>query len=321
MSRKAYQEAFQFDQLRKIMHEKRGFEGFKEAPIDFPPTYKYDLFKPVKRSSTKSSSRRRKNKSLSEVVEDNVAEQVEDEDGADTTADADSASIVSAGWTSVGQSGYTSDEVDLDDDTAPEPASLQQQSQILAGKMVSETKKLFLPSTVLKGKHKILKLINKPTPSSSPGTASPSSHVASTDKRSVSASYEQRSGSTTSLDLDRRTSTKSTASSHAVAGPSSSSYGSPPPNRLSLDGSVSPPRPAALTRQLSSKIRRSFSGRLDLGNNRDTVSDDDTDDENATGAPITTGLTSDVYDTSAKARVPSCTSSFCLIKGFRVVCR
>lgn len=35
----AYEEAFQFDQLRKIMEEGRGFEGFKEAPIDFPPTY------------------------------------------------------------------------------------------------------------------------------------------------------------------------------------------------------------------------------------------------------------------------------------------
>jgi hypothetical protein len=274
-------------------------------------SYKYDLFKPVKRSNTKTA-RRRKNKSLSEVQEDGVAEEDDDEG-----PEVDSSSILSTGWTSVGQhSDYHSEiEGDLDDDAvAPEPASLGQQSQMLAGKMVSETKKLFLPSTVLKGKRKILNLIKPAQASATSSPATPSSAERRGSLPGSSLYGSHHSSSVTSLDLDRKKSINSHASSsgQAVAGPSTPVGSAPSLNRKSLDGNAggpaSPPRPA-ITRQLSSKIRRSFSGRLDLGgpSPRDLASDDDTDDESVgPSAERTSGLTSDVYDTSAKARVPSC---------------
>lgn len=187
---------------------------------------------------------------------------------------------------------------------------------MLAGKMVSETKKLFLPSTVLKGKRKILNLIKpaQASSSSSPATPNSAERRGSLPGNSLYGSYQ--SNSVTSLELDRKKSVKSHASSsgQAVAGPSSSAGAATTPSRKSLDsntgGAASPPRPA-ITRQLSSKLRRSFSGRLDLGgpSPRDLASDDDTDDENAGPSfERTSGLTSDVYDTSAKARVPSCKS-------------
>lgn len=235
------------------------------------------------------------------MQEDNVVVEEGEEDD-----EVDSSSIMSNGWTSVGQhSDYAASEAEVDlDEDLPEPASLQQQSQILAGKVVTETKKLFLPSTVLKGKRKILSLIKAP---SSPATPS------SAEKRSLSSSlpggspYTPRSGSTTSFDLDRKKSINSHSSSFGAGAPASA-LSSSPPARKSLEAGGSPPRPA-ITRQLSTKIRRSFSGRLDLGpTSRDIASDDDTDDENAdpSSSVRTSGLTSDVYDTSAKARVPSC---------------
>lgn len=46
MSTKSYSTALEFDQLRKVMKEPDSvFQGFEEAPIHFPPTYKYDALK------------------------------------------------------------------------------------------------------------------------------------------------------------------------------------------------------------------------------------------------------------------------------------
>lgn len=300
---------------RHSRHASRPSQGVATLTSDDTPatyaSYKYDLFKPVKRSNTKTA-RRRKNKSLSEVQEDGVVEEDDDEG-----PEVDSSSILSTGWTSVGQhSDYHSEvEGELEDDAiAPEPASLGQQSQMLAGKMVSETKKLFLPSTVLKGKRKILNLI-KPTQTGLTSAPSTPSLIERRGSLPGSSLYSSYASSVTSLDLDRKKSINSHASSfggQVVADPSSSGGSAAGPSRRSLDGNAggvaSPPRPA-IKRQLSSKIRRSFSGRLDLGgpSPRDLASDDDTDDESAgPSAERTSGLTSDVYDTSAKARVPSC---------------
>jgi hypothetical protein len=40
-----YDEALMWDQLRNAMkdHASNPFEGFEEGPIDFPPTFKYDV--------------------------------------------------------------------------------------------------------------------------------------------------------------------------------------------------------------------------------------------------------------------------------------
>ncbi|KAL9940753.1 hypothetical protein V8E36_000241 [Tilletia maclaganii] len=57
LMKKQYDQALEFDQLRKVMKDgsSNAFEGFQEAPITFPPTYKFDILstlKKVKRSKT-----------------------------------------------------------------------------------------------------------------------------------------------------------------------------------------------------------------------------------------------------------------------------
>ena len=49
MMNKRYDDALEFDQLRKILRDPKSvFEGFAEAPIAFPPTFKFDVIKTVK---------------------------------------------------------------------------------------------------------------------------------------------------------------------------------------------------------------------------------------------------------------------------------
>ncbi|SPO39875.1 uncharacterized protein PSFLO_05356 [Pseudozyma flocculosa] len=48
MMHKRYDQALAFDQLGKVLREGEAFTGFSEAPIDFPPTYKYDVLKTLK---------------------------------------------------------------------------------------------------------------------------------------------------------------------------------------------------------------------------------------------------------------------------------
>ncbi|TKY84898.1 hypothetical protein EX895_005978 [Sporisorium graminicola] len=59
MMNKKYDQALAFDQLGKVLKEGDAFKGFKEAPIHFPPTYKYDVLKTlkIKRSRTQTSVR------------------------------------------------------------------------------------------------------------------------------------------------------------------------------------------------------------------------------------------------------------------------
>ena len=48
LQHQSYDDALEFDQLRKLLRTGNALEGFLEAPIDFPPTYKYDLEKAQK---------------------------------------------------------------------------------------------------------------------------------------------------------------------------------------------------------------------------------------------------------------------------------
>jgi hypothetical protein len=50
ISRQDYSQALTFDQLLKLMKAgAKEFSGFKEAPIDFAPTFKYDVLRTLKR--------------------------------------------------------------------------------------------------------------------------------------------------------------------------------------------------------------------------------------------------------------------------------
>ncbi|TRM64965.1 hypothetical protein BD626DRAFT_400217 [Schizophyllum amplum] len=52
ISRKEYAQALAFDQLRRIMQTGQAFVGFSEGIINFPPTFKYDVLRTLKRSKT-----------------------------------------------------------------------------------------------------------------------------------------------------------------------------------------------------------------------------------------------------------------------------
>lgn len=51
-----YDQALSFDQLRRLMKDGQAFIGFNEAPIKFPPTFKYDVMKGVRRDKTPHGS-------------------------------------------------------------------------------------------------------------------------------------------------------------------------------------------------------------------------------------------------------------------------
>ena len=59
MMHKKYDQALAFDQLGRVLKDGDAFKGFKEAPINFPPTYKYDVLKTlkIKRNRTVTSIR------------------------------------------------------------------------------------------------------------------------------------------------------------------------------------------------------------------------------------------------------------------------
>ena len=48
LQRRSYDDALEYDQLRKVLRDGHALDGFCEAPIDFPPTYKYDLVRAEK---------------------------------------------------------------------------------------------------------------------------------------------------------------------------------------------------------------------------------------------------------------------------------
>lgn len=204
-----------------------------------PLSYKYDVAKPIKRSSTRSSRRRARDPSLSGVVEASehgAIEEADDDDG-DEAEDAERSSIISSGWTSMNgaPSTFTSDE---EDEPLPPPSSFPQQSQQLAEKLVHETQKIFLPSTAIKAKKKLLGLIKMP---SSPSSSSGPSRQVSIKRRpsnAVSDTNRSLSGGSGSLDLDRSAVDPSTTPplSNAPFALSTS------PGRASIDGG-SPPRP------------------------------------------------------------------------------
>ncbi|KAF9039704.1 DNase I-like protein [Hymenopellis radicata] len=110
ISRQDYSQALCFDQLRNLMEKGEAFVGFKEAPIDFPPTFKYDVLRTLKRPKRHGSrldrwrSQQDKSNRLTEV-EEKESDDVEDED-ADEDDDeehgGENASLASSSmWTSM----------------------------------------------------------------------------------------------------------------------------------------------------------------------------------------------------------------------------
>lgn len=89
ISRRDYAQALGFDQLRNLMHNGDAFVGFNEADINFPPTFKYDVMRTLKRLKTRSVRSAKRDGTLAEdpLVEepevhvDDVDAEVENGDG------------------------------------------------------------------------------------------------------------------------------------------------------------------------------------------------------------------------------------------------
>lgn len=108
-----YAQALAFDQLRKIMEAGQAFIGFQEGRIDFPPTFKYDVLRTVKRS--KHSLKRpakavvaeslAHDKMLTEIEEQEREEReglLRADEGDDDDEGGEATSIASSMYTSVG---------------------------------------------------------------------------------------------------------------------------------------------------------------------------------------------------------------------------
>jgi hypothetical protein len=59
-----YVQALAFDQLYNIMRNGQAFVGFREAAIDFPPTFKYDVLRTIRHKRRRSKAINQKRKSI-----------------------------------------------------------------------------------------------------------------------------------------------------------------------------------------------------------------------------------------------------------------
>lgn len=103
ISRQDYAQALAFDQLRNIMEKEQAFVGFQEAPIDFPPTFKYDVLRTLKRpkySSRPDRWRGERSHPLTEVEEKEKELEFVEDDDADEEGEGENTSLSSSAWTS-----------------------------------------------------------------------------------------------------------------------------------------------------------------------------------------------------------------------------
>ncbi|KAA1467365.1 DNase I-like protein [Dentipellis sp. KUC8613] len=139
ISRKEYAQALTFDQLYNIMRNGQAFVGFREAPIDFPPTFKYDVLRTLKskRKHSKPHNRPFMEEAHEEIHEEEIRDANDQEgipdnviDDKDSSDDEDmvgeSASAVSTGTTFSKKTTPDQDSSDSDSDvfmTSPDKAS------------------------------------------------------------------------------------------------------------------------------------------------------------------------------------------------------
>ncbi|KAH9945499.1 DNase I-like protein [Epithele typhae] len=183
ISRKEYEQALEFDQLRKVMAYGTAFAGFNEAPINFPPTFKYDVLRTLKRSRQKSFKRLpatpmivtpSHEKMLTEVAEHDpdTATTVVEQDGLsqhdDDEPQPDGASVISSAWMSV-RSRRT---VDPDADEEPDDCEPRSPPSPPASASTSNlVQKMFSATAANKAKEKWMNVLlasqSEPTPARS----------------------------------------------------------------------------------------------------------------------------------------------------------
>ncbi|KAL5526765.1 hypothetical protein ACEPAF_8490 [Sanghuangporus sanghuang] len=186
ISRQAYDEALTFDQLLSLMKKGRAFTGFNEAPIYFPPTFKYNVMKSIKRDRSVYSKElgralgskrwlgQRSNQNLSELQETETeldAGQVADDSrGASMDADEDNGSFVSTAVSATSmQSRATGNGTSSGNDgffassTSPRPSSKTNDDNAPTNNN-TPAGKLFIAKAALKAKAKWISVVRPIVP-------------------------------------------------------------------------------------------------------------------------------------------------------------
>ena len=186
-----YDQALAFDQLRCLMEQGQAFVGFREGNINFPPTFKYDVFRSLKRDKSKLTKENSKgqayykrwrahlsNSSLSRLEEhndntpaaitqatsDEIAEDDSGEKPANTSVDGgDTGSIISTAVTSLSaRSRRSGNDVEGDSDVyfaRPLIDRVNGKSRFRRGTSVMNHKQL-ISKAAAKAKDKWLSLIS-----------------------------------------------------------------------------------------------------------------------------------------------------------------
>lgn len=148
ISRQEYAQAFAFDQLSNLMRNNPAFAGFQEAPINFPPTFKYDVMRTLKKMK-RANSKWKKQRMLTEVEEQgNEPETALDDDDDDDVELGEAASMASSIWTSLRS------KVQEDEECFPSTPPKGQHHRISLAAAAAATK----------AKSKWLQIINIPSP-------------------------------------------------------------------------------------------------------------------------------------------------------------
>ncbi|KAJ7158921.1 inositol polyphosphate phosphatase [Mycena filopes] len=163
ISRQDYAQALAFDQLRNLMQSGKAFVGFNEAPIDFPPTFKYDVLRTIKQKRRGSrldrwrtpGERAHRLTEVDEHADEN--ERDEEESDKEGEPEAEALSLSSSVWTSM----HSRHGTDGDDDYFhPSPSSHAVSTFSSPGSRVS------ISTTALKAKTKWLSVMSPISPHS-----------------------------------------------------------------------------------------------------------------------------------------------------------
>lgn len=288
VARKEYAQALEFDQLRNAMIRGEVFDGFSEAPIDFAPTFKYDVWRSAKRTRTmikkaeakvreKNKEAKKEGECITEVDEDGETDNNYTDDqsslhGGDRRASIDTSAALST------IAGTISDAESI---SSERPVTVSQPHRPVAA--VAKT-------TAIKAKHRFMKFIKAATPPVNIPTSSGSSRSSSIGKSaspSMFSVFSPPSSTGAAPDVTTHTYPSQLLENRRQSVDSTVLEGFAP-------GTSTSNRPG-LSRQISTKLKRRFS----TSQSQQDVNDDDS--SSSSEEDIRQG----VYDSSSKQRVPS----------------
>ncbi|KIO23285.1 hypothetical protein M407DRAFT_27204, partial [Tulasnella calospora MUT 4182] len=164
ISRRDYETALTFDQLKEVMKgPDHPFVGFTEGDINFPPTFKYDILRTLKKHHSvravlkdKAYKRRRGKKTtdaegLPDV--DDVSESSSSSSSEEDNGDQDARSMASSAYRSVHSKS-------MKDEDSGDPDSLDAAAQNAIVNSASYTSDV--QAVALRAKEKFLSLVNRP---------------------------------------------------------------------------------------------------------------------------------------------------------------